>query len=89
MGGGGSGDPSQDGAGALLSPSQQAEKGWWYAHFDGEWIARQMELHPDRAPILLLAGKDDMQVCTCHMTLKVWFWVKLGIKLKFPLSWSC
>ena len=63
MGGGLSGDPSQDGAGALLSPSQQAEKGWWYAHFDGEWIARQMELHPDRAPILLLAGKDDMQVC--------------------------
>ena len=21
-------------------------RGWWYAHFDGDWIARQMELHP-------------------------------------------
>jgi hypothetical protein len=45
-----------------LSPCQHVEKGWWYAHFDGEWIARQMELHPDRPPILLIAGKDDMQV---------------------------
>uniref|UniRef100_A0A2P2HZY0 Unconventional myosin-VI-like n=1 Tax=Hirondellea gigas TaxID=1518452 RepID=A0A2P2HZY0_9CRUS len=39
------------------------QKGWWYAHFDGEWIARQMELHPDKHPILLLAGRDDMQMC--------------------------
>lgn len=30
--------------------------GMWYAHFDGQWIARQMELHPNRKPILLLAG---------------------------------
>ena len=29
----------------------------WYAHFDGEWIARQMELHPDKPPILLVAGE--------------------------------
>ena len=21
-------------------------RGWWFAHFDGEWIARQMEIHP-------------------------------------------
>lgn len=39
------------------------QKGWWYAHFDGDWIARQMELHPDKHPILLLAGRDDMQMC--------------------------
>jgi len=32
-------------------------RGWWYAHFDGRWIARQMELHDDKAPILLVAGK--------------------------------
>merc|ERR1719461_926686 len=38
-------------------------RGWWYAHFDGEWIARQMEIHPGREPILLLAGRDDMQMC--------------------------
>jgi len=35
---------------------QNKKKGWWYAHFDGPWIARQMELHPDKAPILLVAG---------------------------------
>ncbi|XP_013884701.1 unconventional myosin-VI isoform X6 [Austrofundulus limnaeus] len=39
------------------------KKGWWYAHFDGPWIARQMELHPDKQPILLVAGKDDMEMC--------------------------
>ncbi|XP_034017504.1 myosin VIa isoform X3 [Thalassophryne amazonica] len=39
------------------------KKGWWYAHFDGPWIARQMELHPDKHPILLVAGKDDMEMC--------------------------
>jgi len=32
-------------------------KGWWYAHFDGRWIARQMELHNDKEPILLVAGR--------------------------------
>uniref|UniRef100_A0A3P9JMU8 Unconventional myosin-VI n=1 Tax=Oryzias latipes TaxID=8090 RepID=A0A3P9JMU8_ORYLA len=39
------------------------KKGWWYAHFDGPWIARQMELHPEKQPILLVAGKDDMEMC--------------------------
>ncbi|XP_078504213.1 unconventional myosin-VI isoform X4 [Lissotriton helveticus] len=42
---------------------QNKKKGWWYAHFDGTWIARQMELHPDKPPILLVAGKDDMEMC--------------------------
>ena len=36
---------------------QGKKKGWWYAHFDGPWIARQMELHPDKQPILLVAGQ--------------------------------
>ena len=36
---------------------QFAKKGWWYAHFDGQYIARQMELHPDKIPLLLVAGK--------------------------------
>ncbi|XP_054709607.1 unconventional myosin-VI-like [Uloborus diversus] len=40
-----------------------AQKGWWYAHFNGQWIARQLELHPDKPPIHLIAGKDDMQMC--------------------------
>ncbi|XP_051908625.1 unconventional myosin-VI-like isoform X2 [Hippocampus zosterae] len=43
--------------------AQGKKKGWWYAHFDGPWIARQMELHPDKHPILLVAGKDDMEMC--------------------------
>lgn len=39
------------------------KRGWWYAHFDGQYVARQMELHPDKTPVLLQAGTDDMQMC--------------------------
>merc|ERR1712004_77892 len=46
-----------------LSPSHQPPKGWWYAHFDGDWIARQMEITPESKPVLLVAGKDDMRMC--------------------------
>uniref|UniRef100_A0A4W3GXI1 Unconventional myosin-VI n=1 Tax=Callorhinchus milii TaxID=7868 RepID=A0A4W3GXI1_CALMI len=46
---------------------QNKKKGWWYAHFDGSWIARQMELHPDKPPILLVAGKDDMEMCELNL----------------------
>ncbi|XP_015854117.1 unconventional myosin-VI isoform X10 [Peromyscus maniculatus bairdii] len=46
---------------------QNKKKGWWYAHFDGPWIARQMELHPDKSPILLVAGKDDMEMCELNL----------------------
>lgn len=31
-------------------------RGWWCAHFDGKWIARQMELYPNKPPTLLVAG---------------------------------
>ena len=31
--------------------SSDSARGWWYAHFDGDWIARQMELHPGMFPI--------------------------------------
>lgn len=45
----------------FLRPSSedQADKtrGWWYAHFDGHWIARQLELHPNQPPLLLYAGQ--------------------------------
>lgn len=40
-----------------------AKKGWWFAHFDGQWIARQMELHPEKEPVVLVAGQDDMEMC--------------------------
>ncbi|XP_056632356.1 myosin heavy chain 95F isoform X2 [Diorhabda sublineata] len=43
--------------------NEPGSRGWWYAHFDGQYIARQMELHPNKAPVLLVAGKDDMQMC--------------------------
>ncbi|XP_038222882.1 myosin heavy chain 95F isoform X2 [Zerene cesonia] len=39
------------------------KRGWWYAHFDGQYVARQMELHADKTPVLLQAGIDDMQMC--------------------------
>jgi myosin-6 len=45
------------------TPNKGAKKGWWYAHFDGQWIARQMELHPERPAVLLVAGQDDMEMC--------------------------
>lgn len=45
------------------SSASSDKKGYWYAHFDGQWIARQMELHPDKPPVLLVAGRDDMQMC--------------------------
>ncbi|OWF36327.1 Unconventional myosin-VI [Mizuhopecten yessoensis] len=37
--------------------------GMWWAHFDGQWIARQMEMYPDKQPIILVSGVDDMQMC--------------------------
>ena len=37
--------------------NMKGKKGWWYAHFDGQYVARQMELHPDKQAILLVAGK--------------------------------
>jgi len=37
--------------------SGDQHRGWWYAHFDGQYVARQMELHPDKPAILLNAGK--------------------------------
>ena len=51
----------------FVPPAQKDQldrkKGWWYAHFSGQWIARQLELHPDKVPLLLVAGKDDMEMC--------------------------
>lgn len=43
--------------------SSSNNRGWWYAHFDGSYVARQMELHAEKPPILLVAGVDDMQMC--------------------------
>lgn len=48
---------------------QNKKKGWWYAHFDGPWIARQMELHPDKRPIVLVAGESAV-FAACQITTK-------------------
>jgi myosin-6 len=45
------------------SDQSNGNRGWWYAHFDGSYVARQMELHAEKPPILLIAGVDDMQMC--------------------------
>lgn len=42
--------------GVTGTPDLNAKRGMWYAHFDGQYVARQMELHPDKSPILLVAG---------------------------------
>ena len=33
-----------------------------YAHFDGSYVARQLEIHSTGA-LLLVAGKDDEEIC--------------------------
>lgn len=38
--------------------NDSGKRGMWYAHFDGQYVARQMELHADKPPILLIAGKS-------------------------------
>lgn len=44
-------------AAGAAAAGDQNKRGWWYAHFDGQYVARQMELHPEKPPILLVAGK--------------------------------
>lgn len=39
------------------------KKGFWYSHFDGKWIARQIEIFEDKSCTLLVAGVDDMHMC--------------------------
>lgn len=47
----------------VKSASLTGEKGWWWAHFEGNYIVRQMELHINKQPLLLRAGVNDMQMC--------------------------
>uniref|UniRef100_A0A1I8GZ60 Unconventional myosin-6 n=1 Tax=Macrostomum lignano TaxID=282301 RepID=A0A1I8GZ60_9PLAT len=43
--------------------ADQHSGGLWWAHFDGRWIARQMEVQPGQPAVLLVAGVDDMSMC--------------------------
>eukprot|EP00795_Rhopilema_esculentum_P017130 gene17128-8654_t len=47
--------------------SEYRKCGWWYAHFDGEWIARQLEIHPNGV-LLFVAGKNDLEMCELSLT---------------------
>ena len=33
----------------FVRPGQDKGRGWWYAHCDGQYITRQLELHADRS----------------------------------------
>ncbi|VDM80438.1 unnamed protein product [Strongylus vulgaris] len=47
----------------LITDSRVIQQGLWYAHFNGQWIQRQIEMHPNKTPILLVAGRDDLHMC--------------------------
>jgi myosin-6 len=54
--------PGQDGAAQqryfrIPFTKDGQNKGLWYSHFDGQYIARQMEIHPGKPPVLLVAGE--------------------------------
>ncbi|CAD6190954.1 unnamed protein product [Caenorhabditis auriculariae] len=40
-----------------------APSGIWFAHFNGQWIQRQISVKPGSKPALLIAGKDDLLMC--------------------------
>ncbi|VDK54182.1 unnamed protein product [Anisakis simplex] len=42
--------------------SDRCQTGVWYAHFDGPWVARQIEIYPNKKPRLLISGRDDMEM---------------------------
>uniref|UniRef100_A0A7I4XXY4 Myosin heavy chain 95F n=2 Tax=Haemonchus contortus TaxID=6289 RepID=A0A7I4XXY4_HAECO len=47
----------------LITDSRTVQNGLWYAHFNGQWIQRQIEMHPNKTPVLLVAGRDDLHMC--------------------------
>jgi len=47
--------------------NEYKKSGWWYAHFDGEWVARQLEIHPNGV-LLLIAGRDDLDMCELSLS---------------------
>jgi len=47
---------------SVLSNLNKAE-GWWLAHFQGQWIRRQIEVHEGKTTIFLKAGVHDIEMC--------------------------
>ena len=57
------------GGGEVSSPASSAQQGWWYAHFDGDWIGRQMELHPGKEGILGIVQEVKRTALTSRQRL--------------------
>ncbi len=67
------------------------KRGYWYAHFVGQWIARQMEILPDKPAVLLKAGcDDDGQMCELTLS-ETGLTRKRGAEIReheFELEWQ-
>lgn len=48
---------------AFDSGSEREEQGMFYVHFSGQYIQRQLTLRPSKMPQLMIAGRDDLQMC--------------------------
>ena len=75
---------------ARPADAHNAKKGWWYSHFDGKWIARQMEIYEDKPSVLLLAGVDDMHMCELSLD-ETGLTVKQGAEIlesEFEAVWA-
>lgn len=59
------------------------KKGFWFAHFDGQYVARQMELHPEKVPVLLIAGKGDIR---SHTSL--WIFLEFFYSIIRPIMFT-
>ena len=44
------------------------KKGLWWAHFDEQRVKRQLEVHPNAKPVMLLAGKHDAEMCDLSLS---------------------
>lgn len=55
----------------ISTSSDQNKRGWWFAHFDGQYVARQMELHPDKPAILLVAGNYFIKIKYLFITISL------------------
>lgn len=55
-------------AGAQQEFQFSGKTGIWYAHFSGPNIQRQITIRPGQMPQLMIAGRDDLQMC--ELTLR-------------------
>lgn len=62
------------------SQPRDQPKGWWYAHFDGQWIARQIDMLPGKKPIVLVAGYPLANSCSFPPT---------RVSVQGRMTWRC